>query len=327
MSSRNQDYDVLIIGAGPIGLACGIACTEAGLSYLIVDKGPLVNSLYNYPLNMTFFSTSDRLEIGNVPFISHSPKPTRSEALEYYRRVALHWKLNISLYESIQDVEKENDFFFVRSSKQVYKARNIVIATGFYDLPNLMNIPGEGLQKVHHYYKEAHIYFGQRIVVVGAANSAVDVAMETWRKGADVTMVIRDEQIRESVKYWIKPDVENRIAEGSIKAFFNAHLVEIRPNEVDIQTESGIETIPNDFVLAMTGYLPDFAFLTSMGIQIGEDEFKTPVHDPATMETNVPGVYLAGVICGGLKTNKWFIENSRIHADLIIKDIVSKDIS
>ncbi len=327
MSSRNQDYDVLIIGAGPIGLACGIACTEAGLSYLIVDKGPLVNSLYNYPLNMTFFSTSDRLEIGNVPFISHSPKPTRSEALEYYRRVALHWKLNISLYESIQDVEKENDFFFVRSSKQVYKARNIVIATGFYDLPNLMNIPGEGLQKVHHYYKEAHIYFGQRIVVVGAANSAVDVAMETWRKGADVTMVIRDEQIRESVKYWIKPDVENRIAEGSIKAFFNAHLVEIRPNEVDIQTESGIETIPNDFVLAMTGYLPDFAFLTGIGIQIGDDEYKTPVHDPATMETNVPGVYLAGVICGGLKTNKWFIENSRIHADLIIKDIVSKDIS
>ena len=326
MSSRNQVYDVLIIGAGPIGLACGIACTEAGLSYLIVDKGPLVNSLYNYPLNMTFFSTSDRLEIGNVPFISHSPKPTRSEALEYYRRVALHWKLNISLYESIQDVEKENNFFFVRSSKQVYKARNIVIATGFYDLPNLMNIPGEGLQKVHHYYKEAHIYFGQRIVVVGAANSAVDVAMETWRKGADVTMVIRDEQIRESVKYWIKPDVENRIAEGSIKAFFNAHLVEIRPNEVDIQTESGIETIPNDFVLAMTGYLPDFAFLTGIGIQIGDDEYRTPVHDPATMETNVPGVYLAGVICGGLKTNK-FIENSRIHADLIIKDIVSKDIS
>lgn len=327
MSSRNQVYDVLIIGAGPIGLACGIACTEAGLSYLIVDKGPLVNSLYNYPLNMTFFSTSDRLEIGNVPFISHSPKPTRSEALEYYRRVALHWKLNISLYESIQDVEKENNFFFVRSSKQVYKARNIVIATGFYDLPNLMNIPGEDLHKVHHYYKEAHIYFGQKIVVVGAANSAVDVAMETWRKGADVTMVIRDEHIRESVKYWIKPDVENRIAEGSIKAFFNAHLVEIRPNEVDIQTESGIETIPNDFVLAMTGYLPDFAFLTGIGIQIGEDEFKTPVHDPATMETNVPGVYLAGVICGGLKTNKWFIENSRIHADLIIKDIVSKDIS
>jgi thioredoxin reductase (NADPH) len=273
---------------------------------------------------MTFFSTSDRLEIGNVPFISHSPKPTRSEALEYYRRVALHWKLNLSLYENIQDVEKENDLFYVRSSKQVYKAKNIVIATGFYDLPNLMNVPGEELEKVHHYYKEAHIYFGQKIVVVGAANSAVDVAMETWRKGADVTMVIRDEQIRESVKYWIRPDVENRIAEGSIKAFFNAELTAIRQHEVDIQTETGVVTIANDFVLAMTGYLPDFAFLSAMGIQIGEDEYKTPVHDPATMLTNVPGVYLAGVICGGLKTNKWFIENSRIHADFIISDILTK---
>jgi thioredoxin reductase (NADPH) len=274
---------------------------------------------------MTFFSTSDRLEIGNVPFISHSPKPTRSEALEYYRRVALHWKLNLSLYETVKDVEKENDLFLVRSSKQMYKAKNIVIATGFYDLPNLMNIPGEDLEKVHHYYKEAHIYFGQKIVVVGAANSAVDVAMETWRKGADVTMVIRDEQIRESVKYWIKPDVENRIAEGSIKAYFNAQLLAIRQHEVDIQTETGVVTIGNDFVLAMTGYLPDFAFLDRLGIQIGDDEYKTPVHDPATMQTNVPGVYLAGVICGGLKTNKWFIENSRIHADLIIRDILSKD--
>ena len=325
MSNCNHDYDVLIIGAGPIGLACGIACNEAGLSYLIVDKGPLVNSLYNYPLNMTFFSTSDRLEIGNVPFISHSPKPTRLEALEYYRRVALHCKLNLSLYEAVQDVEKENDMFVVRSSKQMYKAKNIVIATGFYDLPNLMNIPGENLEKVHHYYKEAHIYFGQKIVVVGAANSAVDVAMETWRKGADVTMVIRDEQIRESVKYWIKPDVENRIAEGSIKAYFNAQLKAIRQHEVDIQTETGVVTIGNDFVLAMTGYLPDFAFLNRLGVQIGEDEYKTPFHDPATMQTNVPGVYLAGVICGGLKTNKWFIENSRIHADLIIRDILSKD--
>ena len=325
MSNCNHDYDVLIIGAGPIGLACGIACNDAGLSYLIVDKGPLVNSLFNYPLNMTFFSTSDRLEIGNVPFISHSPKPTRSEALEYYRRVALHCKLKLSLYEAVQDVEKENDMFVVRSSKQMYKAKNIVIATGFYDLPNLMNIPGEDLEKVHHYYKEAHIYFGQKIVVVGAANSAVDVAMETWRKGADVTMVIRDEQIRESVKYWIKPDVENRIAEGSIKAYFNAQLTAIRQHEVDIQTETGVVTIGNDFVLAMTGYLPDFAFLDRLGIQIGDDEYKTPVHDPATMQTNVPGVYLAGVICGGLKTNKWFIENSRIHADLIIRDILSKD--
>jgi thioredoxin reductase (NADPH) len=327
MFNSINEYDVLIIGAGPIGLACGISCSKAGLTYLIVDKGPLVNSLYNYPLNMTFFSTSDRLEIGNVPFISHSPKPTRAEALEYYRRVSLHWKLNLALYETVDFVQTENVSFVVTSSKKQYKAKHIVIATGFYDIPNLMNVPGENFAKVHHYYREPHIYFGQKIVVVGAANSAVDVAMETWRKGADVTMVIRDEQIRESVKYWIRPDVENRIAEGSIKAYFNSTLTVIRQNQVDIQTENGIITIENDFVLAMTGYLPDFDFLSSMGVILGTDEYKTPVHDPETMETNVKGVYLAGVICGGLKTNKWFIENSRVHADLIVQHILSNTVS
>lgn len=323
MTNDNSGFDVVIIGAGPIGLACGIACVESGLSYLIIDKGPLVNSLYNYPLNMTFFSTSDRLEIGNVPFISHSPKPTRAEALEYYRRVAMHWKLNLSLYNPVLEIRKEELHFKVTSSKMQFHTKHVVIATGFYDLPNLMHIPGEELPKVHHYYNEAHIYFGQDIVVVGAANSAVDVAMETWRKGANVTMVIRDEQIRESVKYWIKPDIENRIAEGSINAYFNSNLTAIRSNEVDIQTNDGIVTIKNDFVLAMTGYLPDFHFLEQIGVQIGEDEFKTPVHNPSTMETNVNGVYLAGVICGGLKTNKWFIENSRIHADMIVNHIRS----
>ena len=327
MYNSSNEYDVLIIGAGPIGLACGISCSKAGLTYLIVDKGPLVNSLYNYPLNMTFFSTSDRLEIGNVPFISHSPKPTRAEALEYYRRVSLHWKLNLALYETVDFVQTENVSFVVTSSKKQYKAKHIVIATGFYDIPNLMNVPGEHLAKVHHYYREPHIYFGQKIVVVGAANSAVDVAMETWRKGADVTMVIRDEQIRESVKYWIRPDVENRIAEGSIKAYFNSSLTEIRENQVDIQTENGIITIENDFVLAMTGYLPDFDFLSSLGVILGTDEYKTPIHDPETMETNAKGVYLAGVICGGLKTNKWFIENSRVHADLIVQHILSNTVS
>jgi thioredoxin reductase (NADPH) len=323
MANDNHDYDVIIIGAGPIGLACGIACIEQGLNYLIIDKGPLVNSLYNYPLNMTFFSTSDRLEIGNVPFISHSPKPTRAESLEYYRRVAMHWKLNLSLYNPVLEVNKEESLFKVNTIKKQYITKYVVIATGFYDLPNLMQVYGEESSKVHHYYKEAHIYFGQHIVVVGAANSAVDVAMETWRKGAHVTMVIRDEQIRDSVKYWIKPDVENRIAEGSIKAFFNAKLSAIREDEVDILTNEGIVTIKNDFVLAMTGYLPDFRFLEQIGIELGEDEYKTPLHDPSTMETNVKGVYLAGVICGGLKTNKWFIENSRIHAEMIVKHIRS----
>ena len=316
--------DVLIIGAGPIGLACGISCTQNGLSYLIVDKGPLVNSLYNYPLNMTFFSTADKLEIGNVPFISHNPKPTRSEALEYYRRVSMHWKLKLALYEGVESVTPSSDIFSVQTSKSLYQAKNIIIASGFYDIPNLMHVPGEDLPKVHHYYKEPHIYFGQKIVVVGAANSAVDVAMETWRKGAEVTMVIRDEQIRESVKYWIRPDIENRISEGSIKAYYNASIAAIRETEVDISTPDGIETISNDFVLAMTGYLPDFDFLASIGISAGTDLYQTPVHDPVTMMTNIEGVYLAGVICGGLKTNKWFIENSRNHADLIISHILQK---
>jgi thioredoxin reductase (NADPH) len=324
MTNDTHTFDVLIIGAGPIGLACGIACAENGLSYLIVDKGPLVNSLYNYPLNMTFFSTADKLEIGNVPFISHSSKPTRSEALEYYRRVSMHWKLNLALYEAVESVIPSMKMFTVKTSKAVYQANNIIIATGFYDIPNLMHVPGEDLPKVHHYYREPHVYYGQKIIVVGAANSAVDVAMETWRKGAEVTMVIRDEQIRESVKYWIRPDIENRISEGSIKACYNASIAAIRETEVDISTPDGIETISNDFVLAMTGYLPDFDFLASIGIAAGTDTYQTPVHDPVTMMTNVEGVYLAGVICGGLKTNKWFIENSRHHADLIITHILQK---
>ena len=319
------NVDVLIIGGGPIGLACGIACQKNGLTHQIIEKWALVNSIYHYPVNMTFFSTSDRLEIGDVPFISHNPKPTRQEALEYYRRVALHWKLNISLFDEVRRVERLTEGFSVHTAKSDYQAKYVIIATGFYDIPNLLNIPGESLDKVHHYYRDPHIYFGQKIVVVGAANSAVDVAMETWRKGADVTMVIRDQQIRESVKYWIRPDIENRINEGSIKAYFNANLVGIRENEVEIETAEGKQhVIPNDYVLAMTGYLPDFSFLHSMGIEIGGDEFRTPIHDPATMKTNVEGLYLAGVICGGLKTNKWFIENSREHADLIMADIINQ---
>lgn len=319
-----ESFDVIIIGGGPIGLACGIECEKNGLSYIIIEKGTLVNSIYHYPLNMTFFSTAEKLEIGDVPFISHNPKPTRSEALEYYRRVTLHWKLNVKLYEPVEKIEQTNGVFQVNTSKSIYKSKNLVIATGFYDIPNLMNVPGEDLDNVHHFYREPHIYFGQKIVVVGAANSAVDVAMETWRKGADVTMVIRDDQIRESVKYWIKPDIENRISEGSIKAYYNSTLKEIRKEEVVIQTENGEITIKNDFVLAMTGYLPDFDLLSSLGIKLGDDEYHTPESDPSSMETNVKGIYLAGVICGGLKTNKWFIENSRVHAAVIVQDIISK---
>jgi len=319
----NQKYDMLIIGAGPIGLACGIEAQKKGLSCLIIEKGCLVNSLYHYPLNMTFFSTSEKLEIGGVPFISHNSKPTRSEALEYYRRVCSSWKLNVNLYEKALKISN-NGHFEVQSEKGIYQTKKLILATGFYDLPYLLGVKGEELPKVKHYYDEPHPYFGQKVIVVGAANSAVDVALETYRKGAEVTMVVREPQISERVKYWVRPDIENRIKESSITAYFNATIVEIRETEVEIDTPEGNKTIENDFVLAMTGYQPDFGFLHSIGIKIGADVMKTPTHNTKTMETNVPGVYLAGVICGGLQTNKWFIENSRVHAEAIIADIVSK---
>ncbi|MTI22492.1 YpdA family putative bacillithiol disulfide reductase [Fulvivirga sp. RKSG066] len=317
-------YDLIIIGAGPIGLACGIEAKKAGLSYLIIDKGCLVNSIYNYPLNMTFFSTSDRLEIGDVPFISHGSKPTRFEALEYYRRVASSWELSLKLYERVLGVEKDDSDFVINTEKSSYQSRAIVVATGFYDIPYMMNVPGEDLPKVKHYYDEPHPYFGQKIIVVGAANSAVDVALETYRKGADVTMVVREPALLDTVKYWVKPDIENRIKEGSIKAHFNSEITAIRKYEVEIETPDGPLTLENDFVLAMTGYKPNFDLLESMGVGFKEDEMKTPLYDDKTNESNAENVYLAGVVCGGYKTNKWFIENSRDHAPKIIDSIKSK---
>jgi thioredoxin reductase (NADPH) len=321
MMLREEEYDVAIIGAGPIGMACGIECLKNGFSYVILEKGPLVNSIFNYPLNMSFFSTSERLEIGEVPFISHNPKPTRTEALEYYRRVAMHWKLNTRLYERVESVKKESGKFSIATPKGNYSCSTVIISTGFYDLPNLMFVPGEELPKVHHYYKEPHNYYGQKVLVVGASNSAVDVALETWRKGATVTMVIREKEIGSNVKYWVKPDIENRIKANEIKAWFGSTVKEIHENEVIIDTPEGEIVVDNDFVLAMTGYLPDFSFLQSLGVALGTDEMKTPVHNIDTMETNVSGVYLAGVICGGLQTNKWFIENSREHAVKIINHL------
>ena len=321
---ESEYFDVMIIGAGPIGLACGIEAKKAGLSYVIIDKGCLVNSLYHYPFNMTFFSTSEKLEIGKVPFISHGAKPNRMEALEYYRRVASSWELNLKLYEEVVNVQKSDDLYQVTTAKGSYTATVIIIATGFYDLPYLMHVEGENLPKVKHYYDEPHPYFDQKLAVVGAANSAIDVALETYRKGAHVTMVIREQKISDSVKYWVKPDVENRIKEGSIKAYFNSSITSIRESEIDINSPEGNITIANDFVLAMTGYRPNFEFLQAIGISLQNDENKTPVYNEETNETNVENVYLAGVICGGLKTNKWFIENSRVHAELIIKDVKRK---
>ena len=319
--------DVLIIGAGPIGLAAGIECEKAELKYLIVEKGVLVNSLYHYPHNMTFFSTSDKLEIGEVPFISHNTKPTRPEALEYYRRVADSWKLKINLYEEVIRVNSVQEGFTIETSKSTYTAANVVLTTGFYDEPHLMNIPGETLPKVHHYYRDPHPYFRQKIIVVGAANSAVDAALETYRKGANVTMVIREEEISPKVKYWVRPDLINRIEEGTIKAYFNSELIEIKTESVTVKdSNDNIIELENDFVLAMTGYEPDFALIRSLGVDIANPVTKAPVYNEATMETNAPGVFVAGVVCGGLETNKWFIENSRIHAKRIVDHIKSKNL-
>jgi len=314
--------DLIIIGAGPIGLACGISAQEKGLNYSIIEKGALVNSLFNYPLNMSFFSTSDRLEIGNIPFISQQPKPTRAEALEYYRRVASSKKLKINLYEEITAVIKSKTGFNITTTTTKYSAKAVVIATGFYDFPYLLNIPGENLSKVKHYYSEPHPYFGMNLAIIGSANSAVDAALETYRKGAkSVTMIIREKEIGENVKYWARPDIINRIKEGSIKAYFESNVKKIADESILISSPKKEFSIKNDFVLAMTGYQPNFKLLEDLGVSFKNDEYKTPVYNDKTMESNVPGVYLAGVVCGGLKTNKWFIENSREHAPKIIQDI------
>lgn len=316
--------DVVIVGAGPIGMACGIEAKKEGLSYTIFDKGCLVNSIYNYPKGMTFFSTSERLEIGDVPFISHLIKPNRFEALEYYRRVATTWELKLKLYEKIDRITKVDKLFSIETPKGSYLSKAIIMATGFYDYPYLIGVEGEELTKVKHYYDEPHPYFGQKIVVVGAANSAVDVALETFRKGAQVTMIIREDKIRDSVKYWVKPDIENRIAAEEIKAYFNASLTKITDKTVEITTPEGDKILENDFVLAMTGYKPDFTFLESLGVKFQKNEFHTPIYNEKTNESTAVNVYIAGVVCGGLVTNKWFIENSRVHAGLIVKDLLRK---
>ncbi|HEY0895375.1 MAG TPA: YpdA family putative bacillithiol disulfide reductase [Sphingobacteriaceae bacterium] len=315
--------DILIIGGGPIGLACGIRAQRAGLSYVIVEKGCLVNSLYNYPQNMTFFSTSERLEIGGVPFVSNNPKPTRPEALEYYRRVSGMHDLNLRLFEEVLTAEEEDGGFTVVTSRSRLRCKKIIVATGFYDIPNYMQVPGEELPKVRHYYKDPHYYSGQKVLVVGANNSSVDAALETFRKGAHVTMVIRKPEVGERVKYWVRPDIINRISEGSITAYFNSRILAIRSGEVDLETPGGQLTLPNDFVLAMTGYQPNFEFLEKLGIRLSADYKRIPEHDPETMEANRKGIYLAGVVCGGMDTHVWFIENSRIHAEKIISAIVA----
>lgn len=315
-------YDILIIGAGPIGMATGIAAQKAGLSYLILDKANLVNSLYHYPHSMTFFSTADKLEIGGLPFIAQNTKPTRAEALEYYRKVCLHFDLNVRLHEKMLSAERQNQSWQVKTTKAEYLATNLVLATGFYDLIKPLNIPGEELPKVAHYYRDPHPYFGMKVIVVGAANSAVDAALELYRKGAkEVSMVIRESEISPRVKYWVRPDILNRIAEGSIKAYFEAELTEITKDAVSVRQNGEVFQLENDAVLALTGYRPDFNMLESLGLAFDGSDSRKPLYQEETMESSQESLFLAGVICGGLETNKWFIENSRIHADKIVAEV------
>ncbi|HUQ96338.1 MAG TPA: YpdA family putative bacillithiol disulfide reductase [Chitinophagaceae bacterium] len=320
-----QHFQIIIIGGGPIGLACALEARKRGFQYLILERGTLVNSIYNYPVNMMFFSTSERLEIGGVPFVSNNPKPIRNEALEYYRRVTGDSKINIHLFEEVLEVKKTENEYEVHTAKQSYTATYVVIASGFYDIPYLLNVPGENLAKVKHYYKDPAFYAFQKVLVVGAANSAIDAALETWRKGATVTLVVRGSEISNRVKYWVKPDIENRIAEGSINAYFNAQVHEIRETEVVIQTPEGLVTVENDWVLAMTGYQPNLSFLQKMGITLSDDAVRKPTYNEETQETNQPNIFLAGVICGGMNTHRLFIENSREHAQKIMSAIAAKE--
>jgi len=316
-------WDVVIIGAGPIGLACGIEAKRRGLNALLIEKGALLNSFLGYPTNMEFFSTPDLMEIGGHPFPTRGYKPTREEAIEYYRRVATAEQLRIRLYERVLRVDGEDENFTVVTEKGTYRTRKVVVATGFFDIPNRLNVPGEDLPKVIHYYKEPFPFIGQKVAVIGGRNSAAKAALDCYRHGAEVTLIHRGPALSDKVKYWIRPDIENRIREGSIRAFFNSRVLEIRPDSLLIETPEGQLVLENDWVLAMTGYRPDLEFLERLGVRLGDDPARTPCYDPETFETNRPGLYLAGTVCGGLNTSRWFIENGRLHAPRIMEHIAT----
>ena len=326
--ARGVKFDVLVVGAGPTGLACAIEAQKAGFKVVLVDKGCVCNSLFHYPSHMTFFTTPELLEIGDIPFPSPNPKPTRNEALQYYRLVAAHYKLDVRQYERVERVTGADGSFTVLTEDRfgrpgALKAGRLVISTGYYDLPNMMSIPGENLSKVFHYYNDPHPYFDTDVVVIGGKNSAAIAALELWRSGARVTLVHRHEGMHRHVKYWIKPDIENRIKNGEIKAFFNAEVTEIAEDAVILRTPEGAQMVKNDFVFAMTGYHPDFGFLEGIGVQF-EGQDRRPVCDPETLESNVPGIYLAGVIVAGSRTNEIFIENGRFHGGQIAKALLNK---
>ena len=317
--------DVIIIGAGPVGLACGIEARRQGLSARLIEKGALLNSFLGYPTNMALFSTPELLEIGGHPFPTNRYKPLREETIDYYRRVAEAEKLDIRLYERVLSVEGSVGGFTVQTDKGSHACRFVVGAMGFFDVPNMMNVPGEDLPKVTHYYKEPFRYTRQNVAVIGAKNSAAKAALECYRHGAHVTLIVRGPALSDSIKYWIKPDLENRIKEGAITVFFNTTVEAITEEALHLRTPEGPHKLPNDFVLAMTGYRPDYPFLHTLGIAIADDVAQTPVHDEETFETNRPGLYLAGTICGGLRTSRWFIENGRFHAAQIMRHIAARE--
>ena len=322
-------FDVLVVGAGPTGLACAIDAQNAGMNVVLVDKGCLCNSLFHYPAHMTFFTTPELLEIGNMPFSSPNQKPTRSEALEYYRKVAEHYSLDVRQYHLVDRVAGSDGDFAVHTTdrfgrEQVFHAKKLIVSTGYYDLPNYLGIPGEDLSKVHHYYNEPHPYFGLNVLVIGGKNSAAIAALDLWRHGAKVTLVHRGAEMHPHVKYWILPDINNRVKNGEVAGYFRSTVQSITEDTVTLATPDGEKTLPNDFVFALTGYHPDFSFLERLGVQLDPENDRCPVVNPATLESNVAGIYLAGVIVAGERTNEIFIENGRFHGALIAGDLRAK---
>jgi thioredoxin reductase (NADPH) len=318
---KDSPQDLVVIGAGPVGLACAIEARRRGLTVRVLDKGALVNSILGYPLNMEFFSTPELIEIGGHPFPVRRYKPTREDALEYYNLVATREALDVRLYDPVRELQGERGNFTVITEHARHGARHVVVATGFFDQPNLLNVAGEHLPKVTHYYREPYPFAGQRVAVIGAKNSAAKAALDCYRHGAQVTMIVRSPTLSTSIKYWIRPDLENRIKEGSIRALFEASLLEIRDGMVLVQSAGTIQEIANDWVLAMTGYHPDFSFLARLGITVADDTFSVPIYNETTFETARPGVYIAGTVCGGYQTSRWFIENGRFHAQQIVAHI------